>query len=397
MTEVVDHLLIGGGVAAESCARALRDAGAEGTVLLVTREGEPPYHRPAASKGYLQARQGLAETHVSPIGWYADAGVELLTETSVMAIDPSAKTARLSTGREVEYRTALLSPGAMVRRLRLEGAQLEGIHYLRTLRNADAIREAASSGPVVCVGGSYVGCEVAASLTELGHACTIAMLEREPMERGFGPSVGRYVRGLLERRGVKVIGGAEVSHFIGDEHVEAVGLKDGQEIPAAAVVCGTGAVPDVMLARRAGLEIGPLGGISTDGELRTEFDGLYVAGDVCEYPCALSGGRARIEHERVAQWQGALAARNMLGAQETYDRVPYFWTDIADWATLEYVGLGLPWDQEIVRGDPESGDCSVVYGLEGRIVGLLAAGGRMDVAGAQRLVEMKSEMAGTSA
>jgi len=378
----VDHLLIGGGMAAAACASELRAAGGTGSVLLVGREPDPPYHRPPASKGYLQGRESRESALIELPG-----DVEVLARTSAMALDPAAKVAKLSTKEEVEYGTALLATGAMVRRLQVDGAQLEGVHYLRALGNADAIRaDAQGADRVVCVGGSYIGCEVAASLTQLGRRCTIVMLEDEPMERGFGRMVGRHVRAVLEAHGIEVVGGAAVERFAGDERVAAVVLGDGRELPAGVVVCGTGAVPDVMLARKSGLEIGELGGVRCDDRLRTAHDGLYAAGDICEHDSVVHGRVVRIEHEEVAAAQGRTVARNMLGADEAHREVPYFWSDLADWATLEYVGPAQTWDEEVVRGAPDDGEFSVWYLHEGRVVAALSAGGHADLDAARELI-----------
>ena len=378
----VDHLLIGGGMAAAACASELRAAGGTGSVLLVGREPDPPYHRPPASKGYLQGRESRESALIELPG-----DVEVVTRTSAMALDPAAKVAKLSTKEEVEYGTALLATGAMVRRLQVDGAQLEGVHYLRALGNADAIRaDAQGADRVVCVGGSYIGCEVAASLTQLGRRCTIVMLEDEPMERGFGRMVGRHVRAVLEAHGIEVVGGAAVERFAGDERVAAVVLGDGRELPADVVVCGTGAVPDVMLARKSGLEIGELGGVRCDDRLRTAHDGLYAAGDICEHDSVVHGRVVRIEHEEVAAAQGRTVARNMLGADEAHREVPYFWSDLADWATLEYVGPAQTWDEEVVRGAPDDGEFSVWYLHEGRVVAALSAGGHADLDAARGLI-----------
>jgi 3-phenylpropionate/trans-cinnamate dioxygenase ferredoxin reductase component len=378
----VDHLLIGGGIASASCAAELRAAGASGSILLVGREPDPPYHRPPASKGYLLGRESREDAYLPLPG-----DVEVLTRTSVMALDTAARTATLSTKEEVEYGTALIATGAMVRRLQAAGSDLEGIHYLRALANADAIRrDAEAASHVVLVGGSYIGCEVAASLTLLGRRCTIVMLEDEPMERGFGARVGGFVRSVLESHGIEVIGGAAVDRFTGDGRVAGVALADGREIAADLVVCGTGAIPDVMLARRAGLDIGAFGGVVCDERLHTSADGLYAAGDICEHLSVVHGRPVRIEHEEVAAAQGRTAARNMLGAAESHREVPYFWTDLGDWTTLEYVGPAERWDEEIVRGDVAGGAFAVWYLHEGRVVAALSAGGHGDLDVARDLI-----------
>jgi 3-phenylpropionate/trans-cinnamate dioxygenase ferredoxin reductase subunit len=371
----VDHLLVGGGIAAASCAAELDAAGAEGSILLVGRELDPPYHRPPLSKEYLRGDAGKEALAIE-----VPARVEVLTRTSVMEIDAAAKTATLSTKEVVGFGTALVATGAMVRRINVDGSDLEGIHYLRAPGNADAIRrDAADAERVVLVGGSFIGCEVAATLAAQGKPCAIVMLESEPMERGFGRQVGAFVRRLLETRGVEVIGDAAVARFAGDERVGAVVLEDGREVPGQAVVCGTGALPDVMLARKSGLAIGERGGVLCDARLLSSAPGVYAAGDMCEYDSVLHGEVVRIEHEEVAAAHGRTVARNMLGAGEVHDTVPYFWSDLADWTTLEYVSTATSYEEEVVEGSLEDGAFAVRYLKGGALVAYLRAGGFGDL------------------
>jgi 3-phenylpropionate/trans-cinnamate dioxygenase ferredoxin reductase component len=374
VTRRVEHLIVGAGTAGAAAARTLRAEGAE--VLLAGRELDPPYHRPPITKGLLQGRESRESTFFDGLD-----GVELLTRTSVMALDTGARVATLQSKEEIEYGSALLATGAMVRRLNADGAQLDGIHYLRTLGNAESLlRDAQDAERVVCVGGSYIGCEVAASLTAIGKRCTIVMLEAEPLERGFGARAGHWFRELLEGHGVEVVGEGSVTAFAGSDRVEAVQLDDGRSLPADVVVIGAGVTPDVMLARKSGLEIGDSGGVRCDARLRTSAEGVYAAGDVCEYASPVHDGRhVRIEHEDHAERQGETAARNMLGAAEEHRVVPYFFSDLADWASLEYVGGAAEWDREVVEGSLDDGRFSVWY-LEGRRVrGVLDVNGHGDL------------------
>ncbi|MGI8579111.1 MAG: NAD(P)/FAD-dependent oxidoreductase [Solirubrobacteraceae bacterium] len=390
----IDHLLIGGGIASATCARTLREAGAGGSVLVVGREPGAPYHRPPISKGYLRGDQTREDALVHPDGWWEENGVELLTRSSVMSLDPGERIARLQSKEEIRFKTALLATGAMVRRLSVEGAGLEGIHYLRALGNADSLRrDLAESGAerVVCVGGSYIACEVAASLTELGHACTLVMQEETTLERGFGSRAGRFFQARLEERGVEVIGSDEVERFDGDadgdgERVQRVVTRGGRVVDADAVVVGVGATPDVTLARRAGLDIGELGGVAASASLETSAPGIYAAGDMCEYDSVVHGRHVRIEHEDVAVRQGATAARSMLGHGEPHRDVPYFFADLADWTSLEYVGPALTWDEEIVRGSLDEGAFSVFYLEAGRVRGTLSVGRPGDLDEGRRLI-----------
>ena len=383
----VTHLLIGGGIASATAAATLREAGAEGSVLLDGRELDAPYHRPPATKSYLQGRTDRTDALVHSSRWWAEHDVELATRTSVTALDTAAKRATLSTKETVTYDTALLATGAMVRRLTLPGTELDGLHYVRALMNADLLRrdlEAAGAERVVLVGGSYLGCELAASLTTLGLDCTVLMMEEEPMERGFGARVGRHVRSGLEAHGVTVRGGVDVQGFAGGERIERVLLAGGEQLAADAVVAGVGAVPDVMLARKAKLTLGALGGVACDAALRTSADGVWAAGDMCEYASVLHGHTVRIEHEDVAARHGAHVARAMLGSPEPYAEVPYFWTELADWGCLEHVGAARDWAAEEWDGDPAAGPFGVRY-LDGtgRLVAALSADGGGDLAAAR--------------
>lgn len=376
----VEHLLIGGGIASASAAQELAGAGAS-SVLLVGRELDPPYERPPATKDYLRG----VSTRQDALVALPDA-VEVLTRASVTALDVESRTAKLSTKEEVRFGTALVATGAMVRRLPLDGSQLDGIHYIRTLPNADSLRADLAGGRrVAVIGGSFIGVEVAASLAELGAPATVVMVEPEPLSLALGEQAGRWVRGLLEAHGVEVLGGVEVEGFEGEQRVAAVVLGGGRRVEAQVAVMGTGVIPDTMLARKAGLQIGESGGIVTDSRMRTSAEGIYAAGDVAEFDSTIHGVRRRIEHFEVAAGQGRVAARNMLGEAAIYDEVPYFWTDIADWATLEYVGAAKEWDEERLDGSTADGAFSIRYLLGGRLVAVLSVGGHadLDAAGAE--------------
>ncbi|MEA2231417.1 MAG: 3-phenylpropionate/trans-cinnamate dioxygenase ferredoxin reductase component [Solirubrobacteraceae bacterium] len=385
----IDVLLIGGGIASASAAAELRERGFEGSIVLATRELDPPYHRPPITKGYLQGREERSTTLVYPEQWFADHDVELLTRTPVMDLDVEGRSAKL--GRAVTgFDQALVATGAMVRRLRAQGAQREGIHYLRALGNADSLREdAAGAERIVVVGGSYIATEVAASMTLLGKHCAIVMQEALPLERGFGTVAGTFVRDLLESHGIEIVANADVVEFAGegeDGRVSAVVCEDGRRVEGDLVVVGVGATPDIMLARKAGLKLGETGGVACDRRLATSAAGIFAAGDICEYDSVIHGRRLRIEHEEVAAAQGRAAARAMLGSDEPYVELPYFWSDLADWTTLEYVGPASSWDAELVRGDPADGTFSVWYVHEGRLAAALAVGRPEDLDVARALI-----------
>jgi 3-phenylpropionate/trans-cinnamate dioxygenase ferredoxin reductase subunit len=381
----VDCLLVGGGMGSAHCAAELRKRGAEGSILLAGREPEPPYERPPLSKEYLRGDAERADAYVNEPGWYEENGVELLSGTNVMSLDPAARTAKLQGGDEVSFGKALLATGAMVNILRVEGAENEGIHYLRAFGNSDAIRaDAEAAEHVVLIGGGYIGTEVAASLTAKGAKCTIVMMEDVALSRVFGEDAGRWFQQQLESHGVTVHSGEELEAFEGDGRVRAVLTKGGRSIECDTVVVGAGVRPDAMLAERAGLEVDD--GIVCDSKLATSAEGIYAAGDCCSYDSVVHGRRIRVEHWDVAMQQGIHAARNMLGEDRDYDVVPYFFSDLADWASLEYVGPAKDWDAEVWRGDRDGGEFSVWYLKDGKVAGALSVGRSEDLAEARRML-----------
>ena len=257
------------------------------------------------------------------------------------------------TSRRLAFEKALIATGANVRRLNVEGCELEQIHYLRTLGNADAIREGvAEAEEVVLIGGSYIGCEVAASLTMMGKRCTIVMQEETTLERGFGKQAGGFFQGLLEEHGVTVHGNDELERFEGAGRDGRAGHHPRR--PRAPGPGGRrrrrgdpgcGASPS-----EPALTMGERGGVLCSSRLESSVAGIYAAGDICEYESAMHGGHVRIEHWDVAFNHGKTAARNMLGADVPHEVVPYFFSVLGDWGELEYVGPAYEWDEEIIRG-----------------------------------------------
>jgi 3-phenylpropionate/trans-cinnamate dioxygenase ferredoxin reductase subunit len=362
--------------------------------MIVGREPDPPYNRPPLSKQYVRGEESRDDVLFRPASWYEENGVEVKTLTSVMKLDPAGRVATLSNKEEVRFENALIATGSNVRILHADGAQLDGIHYLRTLRNSDALRdELERSERVALVGGSYIATELAASFTALGKQCELVMLEDVVHERGFGREVGRFFHDVLTQHGVKVHGGEELERFEGSgDRVERLVTKSGLSVECDFAVVGAGVHPELHLAEHAGLETGS--GILTDRFLETSAAGIYAAGDVAEYDSVVHGRRLRIEHWDVAFNHGKTAALNMLGQGQPHDVVPYFWSDLADWTSMEYVGPASEWDEIWWRGDPAEGKFSAWYVKDGRVVAALAVGRKDDLAVASRLLAARTDISG---
>ena len=312
---------------------------------------------------------------------------------SALSLDPGERRVKLSNGDEVRFERALLATGSNVRRLNVPGCELDGIYYLRTLGNSDSIRKNASGKRVVLIGGSYIATEVAASLTELGSSCELVMLEHVVLSTGFGEQAGRFFQSRLEEHGVVVHPDDRLDRFEGsDGRVTKVITQGGLELDADAVVIGAGVIPDATLARDAGLELGDTGGVLVDAKLETQVPGVFAAGDIADYDSVIHGRRLRIEHWDVSFNQGKAAARGMLGRDQPYDVVPYFFSDLSDWASLEYVGPASQWDREVVRGSIDEGKFSIFYVQEGQVVATLAVGRSDDIEVGSRLMTSHTDI-----
>jgi 3-phenylpropionate/trans-cinnamate dioxygenase ferredoxin reductase subunit len=306
--------------------------------------------------------------------------------------------AKLQGGDEVEFGQALIATGANVNILRVEGAELDGIHYMRAFGNSDSIRaDAEKAERVVLVGGSYIGCEVASSLTAKGTDCAVVMMEDVALSRNFGDDAGRWFQERMEEHGIEFHGGESLSAFQGEDGVSGVITESGKTIEGDFVVIGAGVRPDVMLAQRAGLEVAEEapGGIVCDSQLRTSVDGIWAAGDVCNYDSVVHGRRLRVEHWDVAMQQGLHAAKCMAGEPSDYDVVPYFFSDLADWASLEYVGPAQDWDEEVWRGDRDAGEFCVFYLKDGKVAGALSVERSEDLGHARELLANGTDVSGS--
>jgi 3-phenylpropionate/trans-cinnamate dioxygenase ferredoxin reductase subunit len=352
-------VIIGGGLAGGNAAATLREEGFSGPVVLISREPGVPFGRPPLSKTYLRSEEDLAGWYVRPAGWYAEHDVELRNGVVVAAVDAAAHTVTLVSGDELRYEKVLIATGGSNRRIEAAGADLPGIHYLRTVAQCDAIKQEAAGGrTAVVVGMGFIGCEVAASLTQLGVRVIAVFPGRDPLERVLGDQVAGVMSVIHRANGVELLAGEQVAAFEGTSHVEAVVTRSGRRIECDFAVAGVGIepdIPDVAVERQ--------NGILVDECCRTSAPDVYAAGDVANHLHPLFG-RIRVEHYNNAEKQGAAAARSMLGSTAPYDYIYTFWSDQYD-HKLEYVGHVAKWDEFVVRGSVRDGRLIGIYLVDG--------------------------------
>jgi len=354
-------VIVGGGFAGGNAAATLREEGFTGPVVIVGPEPGVPFGRPPLSKTYLRSEEDLEGWYVRPAGWYAEHGVDI-RRASVAGVDPAAHTVVLGSGEEISYQKALIATGARNRRLGIPGAELPGIRYLRTAAECDAIKQEAVAGQrAVVVGMGFIGCEVAASLTQLGVQVTAVFPGQAPLERVVGGQVGALIAAIHRANGVELLAGEQVAAFEGTERVEAIVTGTGHRIACDFAVAGIGVVPDVPAV--AGSSIAEDNGILVDEFCRTSAADVYAAGDVANHLHPLFG-RIRVEHYNNAEKQGTAAARSMLGSTAPYDYVHTFWSDQYE-HTIEYVGHVTKWDEFVVRGSVEDGQLVGFYLVDG--------------------------------
>ena len=341
-------MIVGAGLAGAKAAETLRAEGFDGRVVLIGDEPEPPYERPPLSKEYLRG-EAEEKPHVHERVFYADHSIELWCSTRVTGIDIGLQELLMEGDQRLGYDRLLLATGAVPRRLDVPGIELDGIHYLRTLADSERIGERIEAGQrLVVIGSGWIGAEIAASAKQKG--CEVTMLEMAslPLERALGPEVGRIYRDLHRDHGVEFLPETTVERFEGKGSVQRVITRDGASIETEFVVVGIGVAPRIGLLETAGLRID--NGIVADQYLRTSAPAVFVAGDIANARHPFYGRQLRVEHWDTALHQGPVAARNMLGQGEAYDRIPYFFSDQYE-AGMEYNGHATDWDEVVFRGD----------------------------------------------
>lgn len=353
-------VIVGGGAAGLAAAQMLRREGYTGALTMISADSAPPCDRPNLSKDFLAGTAPDDWIPLRPPEWYSERKIELVLNSRVTSLDTKLKKISTENGKTYEYGALLLATGAEPIKLPLEGATSSQLLYLRSFADSKAIvAKTQSAKQVIVVGASFIGLEVAASLCARGIAVHVVALDQAPMERILGPRLGAFVRDLHESHGVVFHLADSVRHVAGHK----VTLTSGHSIEADFIVLGVGVRPSIALAEQAGLKLDR--GIAVDEYLETSSTGVFAAGDVARWPDLHTGERIRVEHWVVAERQGQTAAKNMLGARERFDAVPFFWSQHYD-VTINYVGHAEKWDTINIDGNVGKSGCTVSYIRQGR-------------------------------
>jgi 3-phenylpropionate/trans-cinnamate dioxygenase ferredoxin reductase component len=359
-------IIIGASLTGAKAAEELRAQGFDGRVRLIGSEPERPYERPPLTKDYLRGESEREKAYVHELGFYEDHQIELETDATATAIDPTRARVALADGREYEFDRLLLATGAEPRRIPIAGADLGGVYYLRTLQDCDALRKRLETGGrVVVVGAGWIGSEFAASARQRGLEVTIVDPLALPNERIFGPEIGAFYRDMHAQHGIELVLGEGVDAFEGDDAVKLVRTTSGRRLECDFAVVGIGVAPRVRLAGDAGLEVD--NGIVVDEKLQTSASSVFAAGDVANAWHPFYRQRIRVEHWANALNQGPVAARAMLGQQVSYDRIPYFFSDQYE-VGMEYSGYATEWDRVVFRGERDSGEFVAFWLRDGRVL-----------------------------
>ncbi|HXG41867.1 MAG TPA: FAD-dependent oxidoreductase [Dehalococcoidia bacterium] len=380
-------VIVGANLAGGRAAEALRKEGFDGRIFLVGEEPHPPYERPPLSKEYLRGEMPREELFVQPESFWAEQEIELLMGVRAVSLDLAHKRVELSSGERLSFDKLLLATGGRVRRLEVPGADLEGIHYLRTVDDSEALaRELRPGRRLAIVGAGFIGSEVAASAREKGLEVTMIEVLPLPLQKALGPEVGRIYADIHRQHGVELVLGEGVERFEGDSRLQAVVTSTGRRIECDLALVGVGIVPATELAEAVGLTVD--NGIVVNEFCQTSHPDVYAAGDVANFYSPVLGRRLRVEHWHNAQNQGMAAARSMLRG-EPYAEVPWFWSDQYD-LNMQYVGFADAWDRLVFRGDVEARRFTAFYLRQGRLEAALAINRPRDIRAARELIQARA-------
>jgi 3-phenylpropionate/trans-cinnamate dioxygenase ferredoxin reductase subunit len=380
-------VIVGAGQAAVQAVDTLRRRGFTGKLTLIGAEPWAPYQRPPLSKKYLAGALERERLLIRPAAFFADHAVTTHFGRRVTDIAPREQHVRLDDGLVVPFDALLLATGSHPRRLPVPGADLEGVHYLRTIADADRIRAGfASGGRLLIVGGGYIGLEVAATARELGVEVTVLEMTERVMSRVTCPEVSAFYEAEHARRGVRIRCNERVRALHGDARtgqVTSVLTEEGGEYPADLVLIGAGVAPADELARAAGLECE--NGVVTEAHCRTSHEGIYAAGDCASHLSRQYGRHLRLESVDNAFEQGTTVALNLLGTETLHDKLPWFWSDQFD-LKLVIVGLAQGYDTVVMRGAPAARSFSACYLRGGELVAIDTVNAPKDQMAARKLI-----------
>lgn len=384
-----DVVIVGAGHGGAQCAIALRQNGFTGSVAMIGREPEPPYERPPLSKEYFAREKTFDRLYIRPPHFWEEKGVELVLSTEVLAVDPAAKTLSLSNGDSCTYGTLVWATGGDPRRLTCPGADLAGIHAVRTRADCDQLMGEIDGGVrnIVVIGGGYIGLEAAAVLTKL--SCNVTLLEALPrvLARVAGPELSAFYEAEHRAHGVDLRTNVAVEALEGEGRVTGVRLVDGTVIPADAVIVGIGIVPAVGPLMLAGATGG--NGVDIDEFCRTSLPDIYAIGDCAAFAVAYADGTVmRVESVQNANDQATCVAKAICGDAKPYHAFPWFWSNQYD-LRLQTAGLSVGYDQTVLRGNPDERAFSVVYLKGGRVIALDCVNMVKDYVQGRKLVEAK--------
>ena len=360
-------VIAGASLAGAKAAQELREHGFDGRVVLIGAEPERPYERPPLTKDYLRGESEREKAYVHGADFYEQHEIELMTGTTVTAIDPDGSVVTLDGGPELSFDRLLLTTGSEPRPIPAPGAELDGIYYMRSLADCDVLRRRLDdSGRVAVVGAGWIGSEFAASARQLGLEVTVIDPLALPNERIFGAEVGAFYRDVHVQHGVDMLLGQGVEAFEGDGAVARVRTSAGRVVECDFAVVGIGITPRTGLAAEAGLAVD--NGVVTNDRLETSAPGIFAAGDLASAWHPFYEQHIRVEHWANALNQGPAAARAMLGEDVSYDRIPYFFSDQYD-VGMEYSGYATSWDEVVFRGDRDGGEFIAFWLSDGRVIG----------------------------
>src|ERR1700742_486378 len=377
-------VIVGGGKAGAQAVDTLRREGFPGKIVLISEEHELPYQRPPLSKKFLTGELPADRLPFRHMAFYEQHSVELRLGARAVGIDAKEHKLALSNGESLGYGRLLLCLGAAPRRLTCPGADLAGIHYLRKIGDAIAIRESLREGArVVIIGGGYIGLEIAATAREMGCSVTVLEMADRVMNRVVASNVSEFFEHEHRSRGVKIVCNSRVTRLQGSARVESVVCADGSSYPADVLIAGVGAVADSQLASEAGLHCD--NGIVVDVHCRTSDPDIFAAGDCSNYFSTRYQARMRLESVDNAFEQAKVAALNMLDKPTIYNRVPWFWSDQYD-NKLLIVGISSGHELQVTRGDPATRSFSVCYLKGGELLAVEAINHSKDYMAARKLI-----------